>query len=272
MQQHIFDEKWLCERTMKAALSLKRLDSLILNEKPEDLTRKDEIDRLPKNSDAIAYIKSSLADEQALQSRRKTTRKCCGIKLERLTSAKAKTEKNKNSPSTSQRNNSSRNGHVFTASHREEKLCDNSWILDSGASCHMAKESVWLKNISLEVMDIYLADKNSKVMSQGTGNVSVKYENLTDKKIKKIRTDNGLEFVNEQLDTYLANSGIFHEKTIPYNSKSNDKAERANRVLLERARSLLYESKFPLKFWAEAINCSTQVSNVTPQKGKEKVS
>ncbi|GFW47388.1 retrovirus-related Pol polyprotein from transposon TNT 1-94 [Trichonephila clavipes] len=96
----------------------------------------------------------------------------------------------------------------------------------------MAKESVWFKNISPEVMDIYLADKNSKMMSQGTGNVSA----------KTIRTDNGLEFVNEQLDTYLANSGIFHEKTIPYNSESNGKAERANRVLLERARSLLYES------------------------------
>ncbi|GFX51359.1 retrovirus-related Pol polyprotein from transposon TNT 1-94 [Trichonephila clavipes] len=196
--------------------------------------------------------------------------------------------RNKNSPSTSQRNNSSRNEHVFTASHREEKLCDNIWILDSGASCHMAKQSVWFKNISPEVMDIYLADKNSKIMSQGTGNVSAKtvstkhcnsinltitdvsyvpqlrcnlmsvtclmdkgskYENLTDKRIKKIRTDNGLEFVNEQLDTYLANSGIFHVKTIPYNSESNGNAEKANRVLLERARSLLYESEIENETW-----------------------
>ncbi|GFT08806.1 retrovirus-related Pol polyprotein from transposon TNT 1-94 [Trichonephila clavipes] len=38
-----------------------------VNEKPEDLTRKDEIEWLSKNSDAIAYIKLSLADEQALQ-------------------------------------------------------------------------------------------------------------------------------------------------------------------------------------------------------------
>nr|GBN20086.1 Retrovirus-related Pol polyprotein from transposon TNT 1-94 [Araneus ventricosus] len=98
-----------------------------------------------------------------------------------------------------------------------------------------------------------------------------KYENLTDKRIKKLRTDNGLEFVNEQLDTYLANSGIFHEKTIPYNSESNGKAERANRILLERARSLMYESELPLKFWAEVINFSIQVSNVTPRKGKEKI-
>ncbi|GFT41991.1 retrovirus-related Pol polyprotein from transposon TNT 1-94 [Trichonephila clavipes] len=177
---------------------------------------------------------------------------------------------------------------AFYSSHREEKLCDNIWILDGGASCHIAKESVWFKNISPEVMDIYLANKNSKIMSQGSGNVSAKtvstkhcnyinltitdvsyvpqlrcnllsvtclmdkgskYENLTDKRIKKIRTDNGLEFVNEQLDTYLANSGIFHENTIPYNSESNAKAERANCVLLERARSLLYESEIENETW-----------------------
>ncbi|GFT68723.1 retrovirus-related Pol polyprotein from transposon TNT 1-94 [Trichonephila clavipes] len=429
---------FIWELKMKAALSLKRLDPLILEEKPEDLTRRDEMDWIAKNSDAIAYIKLSLADEQALQfaaednakvlwdkiratyigegedrkidagnelknirmkngetvadyiaRARGISTKCHSLGLDVLPKelvyhtvrglngkfskerdilktqrgksmdeilqilreeeatlnlpiktrmdgineafyCKRKNEKqtrlcyicrksnhlakdcyyrNKNSPSTSQRNNSSRNGHVFTASHREEKLCDNIWILDSGASCHMAKESVWFKNIIPEVMDIYLADKNSKMLSQGTGNVSAKtvstkhcnsinltitdvsyvpqlrcnllsvtclmdkgskYENLTEKRIKKIRTDNGLEFVNEQLDTYLANSGIFHEKSIPYNSESNGKAERANRVLLERARSLLYESKLPLKFWAEAINCSTQVSNVTPRKGKEK--
>ncbi|GFT73911.1 retrovirus-related Pol polyprotein from transposon TNT 1-94 [Trichonephila clavipes] len=130
-------------------------------------------------------------------------------------------------------------------------------------------------------MGIYLADKTFKMMSQGTGKVSAKtvstrhcnsinltiinvnyvpqlefnllsvtclmdngskYENLTDKRIKKIRTQSGLKFINEQQDSYLANSGIFYEKTIPYNSESNDKAERANCVLLERARSLLHES------------------------------
>ncbi|GFV31237.1 hypothetical protein TNCV_1265081 [Trichonephila clavipes] len=78
---------------MKAALSLKRLDSLILNEKPEDLTRKDEMDWITKNSDAIAYIKLSLADEQAFTVRGGRQRESAVMKLERLTSAKAKTEK-----------------------------------------------------------------------------------------------------------------------------------------------------------------------------------
>ncbi|GFU44249.1 retrovirus-related Pol polyprotein from transposon TNT 1-94 [Trichonephila clavipes] len=382
---------FIWELKMKAALSLKRLDSLILNEKPEDRTRKDEMDWITKNSDAIAYIKLSLADEQALQFAAEDNAKVLWDKIRatyigegedrkidvgnelknirmkngetvadyiaraRGISTKChslgldvaprelvyhtvrelngnfskvrdilKTQRGKNMDEILQMLREEEatlnlpiktrmdgiNSEAFYSSHREEKLSDNFWILDSGASCHMAKESVWFKNISPEVMDIYLADKNSKMMNQGTGNVSAKtvstkhcnsinltitdasylpqlrcnllsvtclmdkgskYENLTDKRIKKIRTDNGLEFVNEQLDTYLANSGIFHEKTIPYNSESNGKAERANRVLLERARSLLYESKLPLKFWAEAISCSTQVSNVTPRKGKEKI-
>ncbi|GFT86512.1 retrovirus-related Pol polyprotein from transposon TNT 1-94 [Trichonephila clavipes] len=58
---------FIWELKMKSALSLKRLVPLILEEKPEDLTRKDEMDWITKNSDAIAYIKLSLADEQALQ-------------------------------------------------------------------------------------------------------------------------------------------------------------------------------------------------------------
>ncbi|GFW51422.1 retrovirus-related Pol polyprotein from transposon TNT 1-94 [Trichonephila clavipes] len=58
---------FIWELKMKAALSLKRLDSLIINKKPEDLTRNDEIEWQSKNLDAISYIKLSLADEQALQ-------------------------------------------------------------------------------------------------------------------------------------------------------------------------------------------------------------
>lgn len=57
-------------------------------------------------------------------------------------------------------------------------------------------------------------------------------------KIIKKLSGNGLEFVNMELDNYVANSGIFQEKTIPYNSESNGKAERANRVPLKSSRSL----------------------------------
>lgn len=97
-----------------------------------------------------------------------------------------------------------------------------------------------------------------------------RYENPMNKKIKRLRTDNGLEFVNKELDQFLEKSGI-HEKTVPYNPESNGKAERSIRVLVERARTLLYESELPLKFWAEAVSCSTHVSNLTPRKNKAKL-
>ncbi|GBM08987.1 Retrovirus-related Pol polyprotein from transposon TNT 1-94 [Araneus ventricosus] len=54
-----------------------------------------------------------------------------------------------------------------------------------------------------------------------------KYENLHDKRIKRLRTDNGLEFLNKEMTAYLNQFGIMHEQTIPYNAESNGKAERA---------------------------------------------
>ncbi|GBM43503.1 hypothetical protein AVEN_9456-1 [Araneus ventricosus] len=52
---------------MKAALSLKRLFSVIESEKPIGLEGKALSDWTTKNEDAVSYIKLSLSDEQALQ-------------------------------------------------------------------------------------------------------------------------------------------------------------------------------------------------------------
>ncbi|GBN39024.1 hypothetical protein AVEN_58542-1 [Araneus ventricosus] len=52
---------------MQAALSLKRLDSVTTQMKPEGLSEKDASEWEQKNSDAVAYIKLSLSDKQALQ-------------------------------------------------------------------------------------------------------------------------------------------------------------------------------------------------------------
>lgn len=95
-----------------------------------------------------------------------------------------------------------------------------------------------------------------------------KVENRLDIKIKAIRTDNGREFVNENFRNYLNKSGICHQKTVPYNPQSNGKVERANRVLLDRARTILNDSKLPQKFWVEAIATASHISNLTPRKGK----
>ncbi|GFX35764.1 hypothetical protein TNCV_745571 [Trichonephila clavipes] len=62
-------------KRVKAALSVKRLDCPIINEKPGDLSRKDESEWETESLDAVSYIKLSFADDRRCSSHQKTTRK-----------------------------------------------------------------------------------------------------------------------------------------------------------------------------------------------------
>lgn len=100
-----------------------------------------------------------------------------------------------------------------------------------------------------------------------------KFKNMTDRQIVTLRTDNGLEFVNQELGRILEKRGIKHEKTCVYTPQQNGRAERENRTLVESARTMLHNSLMDKKFWAEAINTAafvlnrvgkSSVKNVTP--------
>jgi len=69
-------------------------------------------------------------------------------------------------------------------------------------------------------------------------------------------TDNGSEFRNEATQFYLGAEGIVHELSAPLTQQQNGEAERANRTIIETARSILQASKLPLKLWAGAINAA----------------
>jgi transposase InsO family protein len=73
-------------------------------------------------------------------------------------------------------------------------------------------------------------------------------------RIKKIRSDNGTEFMNSLIEGFLNNEGIKHEFSSPYTPQQNDVVERKNRTLLDMARTMLDEYKTLDRFWAEAIN------------------
>jgi transposase InsO family protein len=73
-------------------------------------------------------------------------------------------------------------------------------------------------------------------------------------RIKKIRSDNGTEFKNSQIEGFLDEEGIKHEFSSPYTPQQNGVVERKNRTLLDMARTMLDEYKTPDRFWAEAIN------------------
>jgi hypothetical protein len=73
-------------------------------------------------------------------------------------------------------------------------------------------------------------------------------------RIKKIRSDNGTEFKNSQIEGFLEEEGIKHEFSSPYTPQQNGVVERKNRTILDMARTMLDEYKTPDRFWTEAIN------------------
>lgn len=91
-------------------------------------------------------------------------------------------------------------------------------------------------------------------------------ENMTGRKIKCIRSDNGLEYVNGDFSRFLVENGISHQTTCPYSPQQNGVAERANRTLVEMSRCLLENSKLPQYLWAEAVNTASYIRNRSPTK------
>lgn len=86
-------------------------------------------------------------------------------------------------------------------------------------------------------------------------------ENQTGNKIASVRSDNGLEFLNQELTSVTEQMGIRHEKSCVYTPKQNGRAEREMRTLVEAARTLLHSKHLEKMFWAEAINSVVFVLN-----------
>ena len=78
-------------------------------------------------------------------------------------------------------------------------------------------------------------------------------ENQFDLKVKRFRSDNGGEYVNENFKTFCKSHGIAIETTNSYTPQQNGVAERMMRTLMEMARSMIYHSNVPLMLWAEAV-------------------
>nr|GEU84103.1 hypothetical protein [Tanacetum cinerariifolium] len=86
-------------------------------------------------------------------------------------------------------------------------------------------------------------------------------ENQLSLKIKVIRSDNGTEFKNSDLNLFCGIKGIKREFSVPRTPQQNGIAKRKNRTLIEAARTMLADSLLPIPFWAEAVNTACYVQN-----------
>jgi transposase InsO family protein len=92
-------------------------------------------------------------------------------------------------------------------------------------------------------------------------------QNEFEVKIKKIRSDNGKEFDNTNIEAYCDEVRIKHEVSTTYTPQQNGVVERKNRTLITLARTMLDEYNTPQELWAEAINTACYASNrLFPQK------
>ena len=81
-------------------------------------------------------------------------------------------------------------------------------------------------------------------------------ENASGIKIKILRSDNGGEYVSNDLLYICSQSGIQVQHSIPYTSQQNRVAERKNRSLKEMITCILESKKLATNLWAEAMHAA----------------
>lgn len=89
-------------------------------------------------------------------------------------------------------------------------------------------------------------------------------ETQTSRKIKRFRTDNGLEFCSEEFDRFCKKNGIDMHKTIRGTPQQNELAERMNRTVMERVKCLLSNVDCSAYFWDEAVMTFAYLINRSP--------
>jgi hypothetical protein len=116
-----------------------------------------------------------------------------------------------------------------------------------------SSRKVWVYFLKLKY-DVFEVFKKWKVM----------VETETGLKLKCLRSDNGGEYEDGGFKQFCAANGIRMEKTIPGTPQQNGVAERMNRTLNERARSMRLHVGLPKTFWADAVSTTAYLINRGP--------
>ncbi|GKC97052.1 retrovirus-related pol polyprotein from transposon TNT 1-94, partial [Tanacetum coccineum] len=150
---------------------------------------------------------------------------------------------------------------------QKDHLCSACALGKSKKSSHQPKvedtnqEKLYLLHMDLSMRVESINKKKSKdealnAIIKCIKNIQVRLNAI----VHNVRTDNGLEFVNQTLRDFYENIGILHQTSVPCTPQLNGVVERRNQTLVEASRTMLIFSKALLFLWAKAINttCYTQ--------------
>ena len=80
-------------------------------------------------------------------------------------------------------------------------------------------------------------------------------------KVKRLRSDNGTEFMSQHFQSILRENRIRHETSAPYSPHQNGTVERAWLSLFNMARCLLLEAKLQKSMWPYAVMAAAYIRN-----------
>jgi hypothetical protein len=81
------------------------------------------------------------------------------------------------------------------------------------------------------------------------------------KQLKRLHSDGGGEYAEKALLKYWEQHGVTVTSTTAHTPQRNGVAERGNRTLFERARSMLHHAGLPSPFWCLAVVAAAYVNN-----------
>ena len=82
--------------------------------------------------------------------------------------------------------------------------------------------------------------------------------------ISILRTDRGGEYLSHNFITFCHENGIQRHLTQAHTPQQNGVAERRNRTIMERTRSLSIHCDLPLYLWSEAVSIANYIINRSP--------
>ena len=84
-----------------------------------------------------------------------------------------------------------------------------------------------------------------------------------------LKTNNNGEFCSKEFEELCKKCGISRQKTTPYTTQQNGVAERMNKTLMERARSMLSGARLGQEFCAETVDTAFYLVNRSPSSTLE---
>jgi transposase InsO family protein len=87
-------------------------------------------------------------------------------------------------------------------------------------------------------------------------------ENLSERKIKILKSDNGGEYTSKEFVNFCKDAGIKRKLTTPYNPQQNGVAERKNINIMEAVKTMIHDQDLPMHLWEKAARTTMYAQNI----------